>query len=360
MSAPNTFTGAASPEASGGFEAGEVAPFLSPPKVGDEAGRANETRFDGAGGDGVLSPAPTGPTLDRRTYLGASDIGAIVGLNPWKSALDVWAEKCRGLTIETTPVMRAGQVLERPILEELYAAPRGLVLAYPGTLRHPVERWMAATPDAIETDLAVDVQCKLVGRGQFARWSDEGEGPDGIPPEVLAQIQWEIQCADAVSGRAVALLGTELRVYDVPRDDAFAADLMELGRAWWKRHVIGDEMPEVTAASRDTLRRLFPRATGALLTMREDVRDLALDYQRAREAAALADEAKEAASARLCAAIGDAQGFEATDLTVTWKEQRGRIGYGELVKSLGIPAAQQEPFRGAAFRVLRVHSKGEE
>lgn len=356
----DTDQGASPAGVPGGDDAG-LALTTSAPRVGSEAEREviSSTRSDGAGAAGNRPPVPTGATIDRRTYLGASDIGAVVGLSQYKSALDVWAEKVHGVTVETTPVMRAGIVLERPIVQHLYAEPRLAVLVYPGTLRHATEEWMAATPDAIheepiESCRWIDIQCKLVGRGQFKRWGDQRDGQDAIPPEVLAQIQWEIACANTDAGRAVALLGTELRVYDVPRDDAFCSDLMELGRAWWKRHVIGGEMPEVTAASRDTLRRLFPRATGALLAMREDVRDLAGAFVAARERAQQAAKEREAAAAKLCAVIGEAEGFDAPDLKVTWRAQKGRIAYGDLVKSLRIPAAEQERFRAEPSRVLRV------
>lgn len=368
MSEPNVYTGAAPRESRGVTSVG-TAPTSSGGKAPRENGPsptvigAGPLEERGTGGARTTPPVPTGATLDRRSFLGASEIAAVVGLHPWKSALDVWAAKIHGIEATDSPVMRAGRELERPILERLYAAPRGVAIWYPGTFRLPGEPWAGATPDAFEPlaqAAVLDLECKLVGRGQFARWGDEPEGADAIPPEVLCQIHWQMLCGGAAAGCAVALLGTELRVYDVPRDAEFAANLLDLGRAWWRRHVEGGEMPEVTASSRETLRRLFPRASGALLAMREDVRDLASEYLAARDAAKAAEEARETAGARLCAAIGDAEGFEAADLRVTWKEQRGRIAYSELVKALRIPAAEQEQFRADAFRVLRVHSKGDE
>ena len=61
---------------------------------------------------------PTGPTEDRNTYLGASDMAAVAGVHPYATALDVFASKT-GLVppIPDNPRMRVGRKLERPVVE---------------------------------------------------------------------------------------------------------------------------------------------------------------------------------------------------------------------------------------------------
>ena len=40
------------------------------------------------------------PSADRDKFIGGSDIGAILGLNPWKSAYTLWAEKTGRIEVE--------------------------------------------------------------------------------------------------------------------------------------------------------------------------------------------------------------------------------------------------------------------
>ena len=57
----------------------------------------------------------TGPTEESRSYLGASDIAAVLGIAPYRTALDVWAEKVHGIGVTDNEPMRIGRELERPL-----------------------------------------------------------------------------------------------------------------------------------------------------------------------------------------------------------------------------------------------------
>lgn len=314
---------------------------------------------------------PTGPTLPRWSYLGASDVAAIVGLHPYRTALDVWGEKVHRVQVPDNSAMHVGRNLERPVLETLYAEPRRLNLEFPGTLRNPSEPWMGATPDALagpqppegaeKAGWIVDraAECKIVGRYQMRRWGDPEEGVDGIPPEVLVQVTWQLATLHAVQtplevADVTALLGTELRVYRVAYDAEFASDLLEATRAWWKHHVEAGEMPEVTAESRETLDRIYRRPILGMLEMREDVRDLCQAYLSARRDEKIATHSKAFFGAELCARIGDATGFEGGGFKATWQNEKGRISYKAIVEDLEIPDAEREEYRGEPIRKLRV------
>jgi putative phage-type endonuclease len=307
-----------------------------------------------------MTETPTGPTIDRASYLGASEIAAVAGVSPYASALDVWATK-RGLAErEENERMRAGTELERPILERLYAPPRGLLLMYPGTVRHPVEPWMAATPDAIADHMGIrrDVQCKLVGHRQVHRWGDADEGRDGIPPEVLCQVTWEMGCAELHRADVPALFGTELRVYAVELDEEFLRDLIAIGRAFWLGHVITGDMPEVTETSRGVLERHFGRERTGLVEPPTGGEALARQYLAASETSKLAAAEKDRLGNELRALIGEAEGFSGPFGRVTWKTQKGRTNYKAAAEAFAPEGEKwKEDYRGEPSRVLRVNLK---
>lgn len=303
--------------------------------------------------------APTGPTLDRTTYLGGSDAPGLYNLG-FRTELDVWGEK-RGLSVvKPTVRMRLGSATERGVLS-VYAEDRGLLLAFPGTMRHPALSMIGATPDAIASG-NIDVQAKLVGPGQAHKWGMEQDGPDGIPEDVYIQVQWEMVVARAFlrvpieMAHVVAnLCGVELRCYEVPRDEATGAALMEQGVAWWKRHVEDGEMPMGDGgAARELLAAVYPRVSKPLRPATSAELSLAGQYSAARAAEKAAKEAKESLGARLCALVGEAEGFEYGDTRVTWKEAKGKVRWKQAAESAGATKAQIEASRGDAGRVLRV------
>lgn len=78
----------------------------------------------------------------------------------------------------------------------------------------------------------------------------------------------------------------------------------------------------------------------------------ALAYFEARDAAARAEGAKEAAGNVLRYAIADAEGITGDGWKATWKHQKSEIDWGALVKELAIESEVIERFRKPKTRVL--------
>lgn len=308
----------------------------------------------------------TGPTVDHATYIGGSDIAALVGLSPYATALDVWAEKTRRASFKGNRRTRAGQVLEPGILA-LYAEEQDVDLWFPETM--VTAGHTGCTPDAVSS-AGYDVQVKLVGISQAMRWADVPDGctgnEDGVPPEVLAQIHYEawhiaeLHGVRDVRGHVVAQVGTDQRVYDIGIDREFSASLIDIARRFWRDHVVTDRMPVVTEADHETLDRLYPKIADRLLKpITADVHDLARHYDVYRAAESAAKKRKGDVAAQLKALIGDGAGFVgvAVGAKVEWSEQPGKIDWEKCARTLGATDETAEAFRSGAHRVLRVTIK---
>ena len=58
---------------------------------------------------------------DRKKGLGGTDVSAILGLNEYRNAFDVWAEKTdRVGSIEDNEAMKRGRLLEKTIVEYIF------------------------------------------------------------------------------------------------------------------------------------------------------------------------------------------------------------------------------------------------
>lgn len=302
----------------------------------------------------IESAAPSAPTRDHATYCGGSDIAAILGIDPHKSPLDVWAEKTRRLVTEASAEMEAGNDHESAIITGYRRRLMRLELVDdvvypgPGTLLSPKDRRRGATPDAIALHRGygkIGAQAKFVGYGMAPEWGDEEDGPDGVPPNVIVQVTWEaLHIREVLGVRAevahvAADIGTDRRVYEVPIDDSMISDLLDAFADWWRRHVVHDEMPIVSNRDRDTIGRLFPRAYRPLCEeAAPDVEALARQYDTARSAAKLVTAEQDRVASLLTARIGGLEGFKGGWGTAVWRNQeRTRTDWQAVASALGAP-----------------------
>lgn len=263
----------------------------------------------------------------RKTGIGASEIGAIAGLNPFKGPLDVWARKLGLVEDDAGEAADWGNRLE-PVIAAAYAEREGVELAECGTLQAPDEPWMLATPDRIILPTPADalLEIKAPGLRQAHRWGEQGS--DEIPEEYLAQAQWQMEVTRRAKGWlvecvhfAVLLGGQELRRYSVAYDPELAGSLVEIGREFWERCVLGGEQPTVEGAA-DSARILaarFPRNLRPLVKVEGEARGMVARLFEARRAREAAEKEEEAAAAAVKALIADAEGLTCDLGKVTWK-----------------------------------------
>lgn len=326
----------------------------------------------------MTEPNYSASTIDRKTFLGASEIAAVLGLSPWKSPLEVWSEK-RGIASQPgNQAMRVGQVLERPILEHLYEAQGELI--FPGTLLHTSVPWAGCTPDAFEYQTpppdgkgaridvrepaklvsVLDLQVKVVGYGQARRWGQPEEGEIAVPQEVRIQVQWELEVTDLGRARILALIGTDFRVYEIARDKQMGEDLLTAAEPFWMENVQKGVMPPVdgSESSRRVLERHFGLEKQGMAAASAEAIAWANRYKTATETLKLLEAEKEEAGNQLRLLIADKVGLEWSGGRATWKSQSGRIHYADACKDL-LQLEQLEPYRGDPIRVLRISLKEE-
>lgn len=175
-----------------------------------------------------------------RHGIGASEISAIAGLNPYASPWDIYLRKI-GETADQqeSPPMEWGIRLE-PAIRQAYADKHQCSVIVPDTsMFHRDHSWARATPDGIVIDPEAStgpdawralVQCKNVGTWVEKAWRD-------APPRyVQLQEQWEMFVTGlARADVAVLIGGNDFRVYTVYRDDSLITDLVEIAADFWNR-----------------------------------------------------------------------------------------------------------------------------
>jgi putative phage-type endonuclease len=203
----------------------------------------------------------------RRGGVGSSDAAAAVGLNPYKSMLELWMEKT-GQAGPPQPEQQDdssptywGTLLE-PIVAAHYTRRTGnRVRRVNAVLAHPEHPWMLANIDR-EVVGAPDVQileCKTAGINGARLWDD------GVPEYVQLQVLHQL----AVTGKqaadvAVLVCGQELRIHRIERGETMISQLIALEAEFWQR-VLDQVAPEPDGSdSADrALRHLYPRDAGS-------------------------------------------------------------------------------------------------
>ena len=208
----------------------------------------------------------------RKGGIGSSDAAAAVGLNPYKSQLELWLEKTGrdgGLpktdpNDETSPMYWG--TLPESIVAAHYTKRSGhKVRRINAVLQHPREAWMLANLDR-EVIGAADVhilECKTAGMNGVRLWKE------GVPEYIQLQVMHQL----AVTGKqaadvAVLICGQELQIHRIERDDAMIARLVQLERQFWRYVELDQEPPADGSDSADVaLRCLYPQDSGQTLDL---------------------------------------------------------------------------------------------
>lgn len=283
--------------------------------------------------------------------VGASDVPAILGLSPWQTPSSVWA-RLKGLSppSEGSNATRRGHTLELGILMEyadrygakvyrwqtshrhlhrlkppyrsgLYRGP-GLE---EGRMVHFAHEWAGCRPDGIFLD---EHGCKRLVEVKTTRSWRDWEDKDGnaiLPPWYVVQVQWQmfVTQISLTDLEAFNVQDDSRRTYRVNRDHALIERILALVADWYKRHIVGDELPVDMPADIAGLVWPAPREPETWLEPSAEDLVLAGEYVKAHDAIKALEAQKDRIKDRLCERIKDATGITGV---ASWKlGKRGRL-----------------------------------
>lgn len=244
----------------------------------------------------------------RRQHLGGSDISAALGLNRWRSPLEVWADKI-GMPLpkhETSEACRWGILLEEVIRAEL-AERTGWTINKPAAMfQHKTIPFLSANIDGL---------AQIPGKGlaiveiKTASFYKESEWADGqIPPEYYLQGQHYMSVLDLPHCVFACLLGGQKMVMaEIGRDDGMIRDVHKLAAAFWNC-VIMRTPPSAdgSAATSEFLNLLYPKSSNTTpLILPQEADAWIQEYLSAKADADAAEERKRLAENLLKEVIGN-------------------------------------------------------
>ena len=225
---------------------------------------------------------------ERRRGIGGSDIAAIMGLSPWKTAFRVYQEKRREVADwQGNESTDWGQRLE-PMIRQWYSDTTGRPVRVPDKiLVHEKHPFMFASLDGFTDDKRiVEIKTARSGHG----WGEAGT--DEIPDYYALQVQhYMIVTGFEVSDIPVSISGGPPEMYEVPADRELQELIIEAAAAFWKQVEAGIP-PEPTCYADAVARFGKSKAEGIIIASEgtagdiiklKDVRSIQKDLEAQEE-----------------------------------------------------------------------------
>lgn len=177
----------------------------------------------------------------RKLGIGGSDAGAICGLNPYRTAMEIYHDKVSD-EVEEIPdneAMRQGREFEDYVARRFMETTGKKVRRANAIFYHEKYPFMIADVDRMVVGENAGLECKTASPYLADYWKD-GQIP----------IHYELQCHHymAVMGAecwyiAVLIYGREFKFYKIERDEAVIGNLIQIEKDFWENHVQKDILP---------------------------------------------------------------------------------------------------------------------
>lgn len=204
---------------------------------------------------------------DRSKWIGGSDISAILGISPYRTAVDLWLDKIqpRGEDGGNAVAKRRGTRLE-PYIVDMIREEHGITIVRRN--ERYVDRqvaYFAAEIDA-EAETGENIEIKTVHPFKAKEWGDEDS--DQLPVHYAAQAMWGLGVTGRNSTLVFALIGDDLRRYQVHRDQETIEAMRFRAEQFWTDYVLPQVRPPFDFqhdATLATLRKLYPGTDGTAI-----------------------------------------------------------------------------------------------
>lgn len=176
----------------------------------------------------------------RKKGLGGSDVGAICGLNPYRTAMQVYYDKTSD-EIEDfdNEAMRQGRELEEYVAQRFMDATGKKVRRANYMFVDEQNPFMLADVDRLVVGENAGLECKTCSPYSAEKWKD-----GKIPLHYLLQCYHYISvCNMECWYIAVLIYGQQFIYHKIERDGEIITNLIDIERNFWEEHIVKNILP---------------------------------------------------------------------------------------------------------------------
>lgn len=241
----------------------------------------------------------------RSKGLGGSDIGAMLGLSPWKSPMDLWAEKTGRVIpddIGEKDFIIFGNLLEDIVAREFARRLDKKCHRRKKTITHKKYDFMLGNIDRKVVGESAVLEVKTASAWCQQQWGEIGT--DDVPLYYLTQGVHYMAVLDVdVCYFAVLIGGNEFRWYEVHRDADIEKSLIEKEAEFW-RLVLSNSPPD--PRSFPDVCTLYPKDSGSGIVATDSIFEKLGQYEKLRQEIEQKKTAQEMVKMAICEFMGNA------------------------------------------------------
>jgi putative phage-type endonuclease len=286
--------------------------------------------------------------MERKGFIGASDVPVILGLSPWKTPLALYAEKCGIIEPdETSEAMYWGTKKEQIIAERFSEDHKVKLIAWKKRYVHKEIPFFSCELDRIIVGEDKIVECKSVSEYMAKYWKG---GENELPPYVIAQVNSQMGLSGRHEAWVACLIGSSQYVEKLVKFDAelYAITEQKVNEFW--NCIQTQTPPPASAGDAETLLQINPKSDEQI----QDVQEMETAIARRQELSGQIDnlkEEKELIEVKLKEIIGSNLGIKTQMYKVTWKVQPKSSVDTEALKRDGL---YEKYLKQGETRVLRI------
>jgi len=252
----------------------------------------------------------------RKSRIGGSEVGAIVGASKYESAYSLWAKKLDLIPSENADneFMYWGRALEPVVIDRFAEEHPELQVFTTGTYASVKADWQHANPDGLYLDAEGNWGIIEI---KFSR--DYWSAP---PAHYVAQVRWYMQVLGIKKALIVALAGSTYQEFEVGFD-SFEIDAMVQAVERFRQSVEKRVQPDWDGSSStyETMRAINPDIDSSLT---EELGDLGMYLSLAKDAMEEAEKHYRELQSRTLDAMGSAKFGAVDDRVIVQRQQRGQ------------------------------------
>ena len=293
--------------------------------------------------------------LRRKLGIGGSDAGAVIGLNPYKSAYALWAEKTgRVPEFEGNTRTAVGSYLEDFVAREWAAMTGKKVRRNNRIILNDMYPWAFADVDREVVGEKAILEIKTTTSLPIMRKCRNGEFPESW----YAQVVHYLAVTGAEKAYLAALVNcSEIKIFELERDEKEIDALMEAEEAFWLDNVKKDAppAPDGAASSTEALDAVFDAPSDDEVDITPCSTDLATYDALSTQIKALSSQKDELAN-KIKAYLGNASRGRSDRFKVSWALEE-RTTFDRKAFAAANPGVDMTPYnKTSSSRVFRVRA----